>query len=68
MGQKVRSQKWKKENAFYINPKTKKIQFNKKCRSCIRDCKQSYKAEIVKCPCYISKFLKSAFECTQKIR
>ncbi len=49
MGQKPKSEKWKTENSFYINPKTNKIQFNKKCKDCMHECKQSYRAEIIAC-------------------
>lgn len=55
MGQKSKSEKWKKENAFFINPKTNKIQYNKKCQKCICNCKQSYRASIVACPYFTAK-------------
>lgn len=39
------------EMDFYIN-RLGKIKYNKKCEKCVHNCKQSYKAQIVKCPKY----------------
>lgn len=55
MGQKVKSKKFKNENEFFINSKTHKIQYNKKCLKCACNCKQSFKTCIVVCPYYTSK-------------
>lgn len=55
MGQKVKSKKFKNENEFFINVKTKKIQFNKKCLKCACNCKQSFNSEIIFCPYFTSK-------------
>lgn len=44
------SKKIKKEMAFFINPGTGKRQYNRQCRACIHDCKQSYRATIIACP------------------
>lgn len=52
MGNNSKSQKWKEENSFFINPKTNKIQYHKKCQRCICWCKQSFKANVVICPYY----------------
>lgn len=46
------SKKIKKEMAFFINPATGKRQYNRHCRACIHDCKQSYRATIITCPRY----------------
>jgi len=46
------SEKYKKQWFFFINPKTKKIQFNKKCKICTQECKQSYRVKIICCPLY----------------
>ena len=54
MGEKPKSQKWKDENAFYINPKTHKIQYNRKCQKCACICKQSFRSTVVACP-YFTK-------------
>lgn len=52
MGQKVNSEKFKKKNDFFINSKTNKIQYNKKCLKCICSCKQSFNVSVVVCPFY----------------
>ncbi len=52
MGQKIKSEKFKKENDFFINKKTHKIQYNKKCLTCVCNCKQSFKTTITFCPYY----------------
>lgn len=54
MGQKVKSKKFKKEHDFFINLKTNKIQYNKKCLKCACCCKQSFKTSVVVCP-YFTK-------------
>ena len=54
MGEKPKSQKWKEENAFYINPKTHKIQYNRKCQKCACICKQIFRSTVVACP-YFTK-------------
>lgn len=50
MGQKVNSEKFKKENEFFINSKTNKVQYNKKCLKCACNCKQSFRSSVVCCP------------------
>lgn len=45
----ARSNKWKIENSFYINDKGR-IQYNDLCKKCRKDCKQSFRAQIVNCP------------------
>lgn len=55
MGQTSRSQKWKRENTYFINSKTGKIQYNKRCENCICACKQSYKSSVIACPFYTPK-------------
>lgn len=50
-----KSEKWKQENAFFINSKTGKIQYNKKCLGCVNECKQSFRAKIVECKIYKPK-------------
>ena len=53
---KALSEKFKKEWAFFINPKTQKVQYNEKCSNCIQsDCKQSYRVKVVTCPDYKKK-------------
>lgn len=48
----ILSKKVKAEMAFFINPATGKRQYNRQCRRCIHDCKQSYRAELLACPKY----------------
>ena len=43
------SKKEKQEWDFFINPKTGRRTYNKFCRKCHNDCKQSYRAVIVYC-------------------
>lgn len=44
------SKKFCEEWAFYIKPGTRKrIVFNEKCKKCMHECKQSYRAEIIAC-------------------
>ena len=49
-----KSQKWKLEWSFYLDTDRRR-KYNDLCRRCIHSCKQSFRAEIVRCPCYISK-------------
>jgi hypothetical protein len=46
------TERFKKERAFFIKPKTGYLTYNKKCLRCKHDCKQSYRARIVVCPIY----------------
>ena len=43
------SKKAKQEWDFFINPVTGRRTYNKLCRKCHNDCKQSYRAIIVYC-------------------
>lgn len=49
------SKKSKQEWAFLIHPKTNRRTYNEICRSCTRDCKQSFRAKLIECRCYESK-------------
>lgn len=49
-----KSQKWKLEWSFYLDTDGRR-KYNDLCRRCIHSCKQSFRAEIVRCPYYISK-------------
>lgn len=44
------SKKAKQEWGFFIHPETKRRTYNALCRSCIYNCKQSYRAEVIECP------------------
>lgn len=50
-----KSKKYKSENDFYINKKTNKIEYNKKCQNCVNECKQSFQVTILNCNNYIAK-------------
>jgi len=52
------NQKRRLEMSLFINEKGR-IQFNRLCKACIRDCKQSHKAIIVACPRYALRSKKS---------
>ena len=50
------SKKFCEEWAFYIKSgQRKRIVFNSKCKKCMHECKQSYRAEITACKDYIKK-------------
>lgn len=49
-----KSQKWKLEWSFFLDEDGRR-KYNAQCRRCIRQCKQSFRAEIVACPFYFSK-------------
>ena len=51
----VKSEKWKRENSFFLNPKTNRVQYNSKCSKCDCNCKQSFKATVCFCPYYTPK-------------
>lgn len=42
------------EMSFFINTH-RRIEYNRLCKACLRDCKQSHKAVIVSCPRYAPK-------------
>ena len=48
------SKKDKQELGFFLNDQGR-IEYNELCRKCDRDCKQSFRAEIISCPEYNSK-------------
>lgn len=47
--------KFKEEWSFFISPITQKLTYNKKCLRCVNNCKQSYRAEIFRCPYFHKK-------------
>lgn len=49
------SKKAKQEWNFFINPNTGRRTYNKLCRKCHNDCKQSYRVIIVHCRKFKSK-------------
>ena len=40
---------------FFIDPSTGRRKFNEVCRCCTHDCRQSFRAELICCPKYLSK-------------
>ena len=48
------SKKRRLEWSFFLNHRNR-ITYNDLCRGCTHDCKQSFRTEIVCCPCYESK-------------
>ena len=46
------SHKDRGEMTFFINPNTRKIEYNKLCAKCSNECKQSFRAEVVQCQLY----------------
>ena len=44
----------KEEWAFFLNDKGRKA-YSNLCRRCIKDCKQSFRATVIRCPNYHSK-------------
>lgn len=48
------SQRDKQEWAYFINDIGRRA-YNEKCRKCMNECKQSYRAEIICCLKYVSK-------------
>jgi hypothetical protein len=49
----AKSEKWKAENAFFLNKNTGRVTLNALCKKCIHECKQSHKVKICACPHYL---------------
>ncbi|MCP1103711.1 hypothetical protein NHH15_15035 [Lachnospiraceae bacterium PAL113] len=49
-----RSKSWKREWTFFLGENGRR-QYNRICRRCVHDCKQSFRAELLSCPKYLSK-------------
>lgn len=45
------SKKLKKESTYYIDDRTGRVKYNKKCISCSNTCKQSFRSIILNCNC-----------------
>lgn len=56
-----RSKRWKTEWAFFLG-KNGRRQYNRICRRCAYDCKQSFRADLIQCPKYINREAKNAHE------
>ena len=48
------SKKRRLEWSFFLNDRNR-VTYNKLCRRCRHDCKQSFRAVVIKCPKYLSK-------------
>lgn len=60
-----RSKKWKIEWAFFLG-KNGRRQYNPVCRRCVHDCKQSFRADLIQCPKYISREAKIPLKRVEK--
>lgn len=49
-----RSKAWKTEWAFFLGENGRR-QYNRICKQCVHGCKQSFRADLIVCPRYISK-------------
>jgi len=49
-----KSKAWKLEWSFFLGENGRR-QYNRVCRRCVHDCKQSFRADLVHCPKYIGK-------------
>lgn len=56
-----RSKRWKIEWAFFLGENGRR-QYNRICRRCAHDCKQSFRADLIQCPKYISREAKNTHE------
>ena len=54
------SKKMKQEWDFFIQPSNGRRTYNDLCRRCFGSCKQSFRAEVIACPGYISKRTKGS--------
>ena len=48
------SKKKKKEWAFFLNDRNR-ITYNKLCKQCVKDCKQSFRSIVIQCPKFKKK-------------
>ena len=49
-----RSKKWRLEWVFFLDDNGRR-QYNKLCKACVHECKQSSRAKVIVCPRYFSK-------------
>lgn len=56
-----RSKAWKREWAFFLGENGRR-QYNRICRRCVHDCKQSFRAVLIECSRYIGKEAKKTPE------
>jgi len=54
------NKKFKQEHAFFLrNGERTRFCVNEQCKACVYDCKQSFRADVLACPIYISKRTKN---------
>lgn len=56
-----RSKRWKTEWDFFLGENGRR-QYNRICRRCVHDCKQSFRADLIQCSKYISREAKNTHE------
>jgi len=56
-----RSKAWKTEWAFFLGENGRR-QYNRVCKRCVHGCKQSFRADLIACPGYLSKEAKNTHE------
>ncbi len=49
------TKRFTEEMSFFIHPVTGNVTYNPKCKSCIHECKQSFRAKIISCKQYAKK-------------
>lgn len=60
-----KSKKWKQEWDFFLDADGRR-KYADVCRRCAHDCKQSFHANVVRCPAYQSKRTDSTDLCQDK--
>jgi len=56
-----KSKGWKMEWAFFLGENGRR-QYNRICKRCTHGCKQSFRADLIACPRYVSREAKKAPE------
>ena len=54
-GKRLKAQKKVKDEYVFFRTPNGKISYCKKCKSCVHDCKQSFKAKVIACRIYIHR-------------
>jgi len=60
-----KSKKWKQEWDFFLDADGRR-KYADVCRRCVHDCKQSFRADVVRCPAYQPKRMDSPDLCQDK--
>lgn len=56
-----RSKAWKMKWSYFLGENGRR-QYNRICRRCVHNCKQSFRACMIACPKYLSKEAKKTFK------